>query len=156
MWMRGATTSDTSLSPQKSRCPSHILRLIGDVTCMLNIPQKIIKLHHHQCSRYNVHQYMPTSTKFTSLPHNTWCCLRTKCTTIIIIKSNKLMDSTHVLAAAYDDQVHQPPERDSSSNSIFAPAYQTSPIEPVSTILKNVPFNPILEMLTKSITHWKQ
>ena len=43
MWMRGATTSDTSLSPQKSRCPSHILRLIGDVTCMLNIPQKIMK-----------------------------------------------------------------------------------------------------------------
>ena len=86
----------------------------------------------------------------------TWCCLQTKCTTIIIIKSNKLMDSTHVLAAAYDDQVHQPPERDSSFDSIFAPAYQTSPIEPVSTILKNVPFNPILELLTKSITHWKQ
>ena len=86
----------------------------------------------------------------------TWCCLQTKSTTIIIIKSNKLMDSTHVLAAAYDDQVHQPPERDSSFDSIFAPAYQTSPIEPVSTILKNVLFNPMLELLTKSITHWKQ
>ena len=105
-----------------------------------------------------IHQYMHTLKKFTSVPHLLGAAYKPSAppSSIIIIKSNKLMDSTHVLAAAYDDQVHQPPERDSSSNSIFAPAYQTSPIEPVSTILKNVLFNPILGFLTKSITHWKQ